>query len=183
MADKSAANVVAAIDKSRDTTLRDFITPSAFATSVKRRRAIWQRISVRFEPLMAARRPSSRSPRRRPGAGRGNPRLFEEPHNRQVISELRSAAWHGRSMRAAAPARTLRGAHRPGPDAATLARDEAKAMLEAAGASVTGGVSKKDRYVVAGTDPAASSRSASARRAVIDENGDAQAARPIDGTS
>ena len=54
----------------------------------------------------------------------------------------------------------------------TLARDEAKEMLEAAGAKVAGSVSKKTDYVVAGAD--AGSKLAKAEELgvpVLDEEG------------
>ena len=57
----------------------------------------------------------------------------------------------------------------------TLSRDDAKALLEAAGGKVAGSVSKKTDYVVAGAERAASSRKPQrARRStILDEDGTA----------
>jgi len=174
MADKSAANVVAAIDKSRDTTLARFI----YALGIRHvGEATARDLAAHFgalEPLMAATATELLEVRDvGPVLAEAIHDFFEEPHNRQVISELRSAGVHWQEH---APRRA--GA---GPLAGrtfvltgtlpTLARDEAKAMLEAAGASVTGGVSKKTDYVVAGTDAGGKLAKAQALGvAVIDEN-------------
>lgn len=91
--------------------------------------------------------------------------FFAEAHNRTVIEQLRApgrltwpegppaphmpdAADTDDGMRSAFAGRTvvLTGT------LPTLSRDEAKAMLEAAGAKVAGSVSKKTHYVVAGAD-------------------------------
>ena len=82
--------------------------------------------------------------------------FFAEPHNRDVIARLRTAGlhWPEQAMaRQPSDALPLSGktfvltGTLP-----TLGRDQAKDMLEAAGAKVSGSVSKKTSYVVAGTE-------------------------------
>jgi DNA ligase (NAD+) len=80
--------------------------------------------------------------------------FFQQPHNREVVEQLRAC---GVSWEEGEPAERA-----PQPLAGmtvvltgtlpTLSRDEAKDMLEAAGAKVAGSVSKKTHYVVAGTE-------------------------------
>jgi DNA ligase (NAD+) len=81
--------------------------------------------------------------------------FFAEPHNRQVIEQLRAAgvSWPEGPPAPRAPKGVLAGktivltGTLP-----TLSREDAKEMLEAAGAKVTGSVSKKTDYVVAGAE-------------------------------
>src|SRR6185295_15241412 len=80
--------------------------------------------------------------------------FFQQPHNVEVIELLRACGLHWEEGEPAAQA--------PKPLAGktvvltgtlpTLTRDEAKDMLEAAGAKVAGSVSKKTDYVVAGAE-------------------------------
>jgi DNA ligase (NAD+) len=101
--------------------------------------------------------------------------FFSEPHNRLVIDQLRAA---GVTWPEGPPApRTPQGALAGMTVVLTgtlpsLSREDAKAMLEAAGAKVAGSVSKKTNYVVAGAD--AGSKLAKAEELgidVIDEEG------------
>ncbi len=81
-------------------------------------------------------------------------RFFAQPHNREVIDALRACGVHwpeGEPAQAtpqilAGKTVVLTGT------LPTLGRDEAKEMLEAAGAKVAGSVSKKTSVVVAGTE-------------------------------
>ncbi|RYF77055.1 MAG: NAD-dependent DNA ligase LigA [Comamonadaceae bacterium] len=100
--------------------------------------------------------------------------FFDQPHNREVVARLRECGVHWPDGEGAAQApRPLAGktfvitGTLP-----TLTRDEAKDKLESAGAKVAGSVSKKTDYVVAGTE--AGSKLDKARSlgvAVIDEAG------------
>ncbi|MGF6720814.1 DNA ligase (NAD+) [Paraburkholderia sp. GAS41] len=103
-------------------------------------------------------------------------RFFAEEHNRTVIEQLRApgkVTWAEGPRAPKAPQGVLAGktivltGTLP-----TLAREEAKEMLETAGAKVAGSVSKKTDYVVAGAD--AGSKLAKAEELgvrVLDEDG------------
>jgi DNA ligase (NAD+) len=81
--------------------------------------------------------------------------FFDQPHNREVVEQLRAVGvgWPEHDGAALAAPRPLDGktfvltGTLP-----TLGREEAKALLEAAGAKVAGSVSRKTSYVVAGAD-------------------------------
>jgi DNA ligase (NAD+) len=80
--------------------------------------------------------------------------FFAEPHNREVIAALGKGGvrWpEGPRRRAATGPLTGKTFVLTG-TLPSLSRDEAKALLEAAGATVAGSVSKKTDYVVAGAD-------------------------------
>ena len=79
--------------------------------------------------------------------------FFEEPRNRKLVEDLRKAslAFKGkkkeRGTRLAGQTFVLTGT------LANYSREEAKRMIEDAGGRVSGSVSKKTDYVVAGADP------------------------------
>ena len=82
--------------------------------------------------------------------------FFEQPHNREVVEQLRAAGiqWpEGEGAIDSAAPQPLAGktlvltGSLP-----TLSRDEAKALIEAAGGKVAGSVSKKTHFVVAGDE-------------------------------
>ena len=80
--------------------------------------------------------------------------FFAQPHNREVVEQLRACGVHWEEGAAreqtaqplAGMTVVLTGT------LPTLGRDQAKEMLEAAGAKVSGSVSKKTSYVVAGAE-------------------------------
>ena len=102
--------------------------------------------------------------------------FFDQPHNREVVEQLRAAGvqWpEGEGSAASAALQPLAGktfvltGTLP-----TLSRDDAKERIEAAGGKVSGSVSKKTDYVVAGSE--AGSKLDKARelgRPVLDEAG------------
>ena len=80
--------------------------------------------------------------------------FFDQPHNREVVEQLRACGVHWEEGE---PARARPSRSRARPSCITgtlptLSRDEAKDMLEAAGAKVAGSVSKKTDFVVAGAE-------------------------------
>ena len=173
MADKSAANVVAAIDSSRHTTLARFI----YALGIRHvGEATARDLAAHFgslDPLLAA-TPAELLQVRDVGPvlAEAIHDFFSEPHNQQVIAALRATGvqWsEGPPQRAAAGPLTGRTFVLTG-TLPSLSRDEAKALLEAAGATVAGSVSKKTDYVVAGADAGSKLTKAQALGvAIIDE--------------
>jgi len=157
MAEKSAANVKAAIDKSRKTTLHRFI----YSLGIRNVGEVTAKDLARhfgsLDRLMQADVDSlQEAPDVGPIVAESIARFFAEPHNREVIEQLRAAG-----IRWDESAGMAQAANR-GPFAgkivvltgtlAALSRDAAKERIEAAGGKVTGSVSKKSDFVVAGEE-------------------------------
>ncbi|MGH8799937.1 MAG: NAD-dependent DNA ligase LigA, partial [Casimicrobiaceae bacterium] len=156
MADKSAANVVAAIDRSRGTTLARFV----FALGIRHVGETTATDLARHFGNLAALESADEAALLEvhdvgPVLARSIRQFFAESHNREVIAQLRAAGVHWpESTPQRAPAGKLAGLVFVLTGALpTLSRDEAKVLIEARGGKVAGSVSKKTNYVVAGTDP------------------------------
>jgi DNA ligase (NAD+) len=173
MAEKSAANVVSAIAASREATLARFI----YALGIRHVGEVTARdLAAHFgtlDALMAADVASLQTaPDVGPVVAESVARFFAEPHNREGIELLRAAGvrWaEGEPRRAASGAFAGKIVVLTG-SLAAMTREEAKARIEAEGGRVTGSVSKKTDFVVAGDE--AGSKLDKARElgvAVLDE--------------
>lgn len=155
MGEKSAANLVAALEHSRATTLGRFI----FALGIRNvgettARELAQHFGA-LDTLMDTDEATLQTvPDIGPVVAHSIAEFFRESHNREVIAQLRERGVHWEEGRAHTPAsdqlsgRTfvLTGTL---PD---MSRDDAKALIERHGGKVTGSVSKKTDYVVAGSE-------------------------------
>jgi DNA ligase (NAD+) len=156
MADKSAANLLAAIDASRHTTLSRFIFGLGIRNVGEATAKDLARHFGGLDALMAADAETlMQVPEVGPVVAQSIAQFFAEPHNREVVEQLRAA---GVSWEEAAPQRAQPGALLGKTFVLTgtlphMPREEAKERIEAAGGKVTGSVSKKTDYVVAGADP------------------------------
>jgi len=154
MGDKSAANLLQAIDRSRTTSLGRFV----YALGIRHvGESTAQALAAHFgnlDALLAADQARLLEvPDVGPVVAESIRRFLDEPHNRQVITALRKAGVHW-SESAGSPPRDK------GPlsgrtfvvtgTLAALTRTEATEMIEAAGGRVSGSVSKKTDFVVAG---------------------------------
>jgi len=155
MAEKSAANVLSAIDKSRATTLSRFI----YALGIRHVGETTAKDLARhfggLDALMAAGEAALHEvPDVGPVVAESIARFFAEPHNRGVIGELRAAGvhWDETAPQRAAPGRLAGQTFVLTGTLPTLSREEAKALIEAQGGKVAGSVSAKTCYVVAGTE-------------------------------
>ena len=100
--------------------------------------------------------------------------FFDQPHNREVVEQLRACGvtWPEGPPAPVTPQPLSGKTFVITGTLPTLSRDEAKALIEAAGGKVAGSVSKKTSYVVAGTE--AGSKLTKAQElgvAVLDEAG------------
>jgi DNA ligase (NAD+) len=155
MADKSAKNIVDALEQSKQTTLPRFLfglgirhvgeaTAKALARHFGKLDSIMQASEAQLLQVADV----------GPVVAMSIRTFFEQPHNREVVEQLRACgvSWEEgeplviESLPLAGKTFVLTGT------LPTLSRDEAKAMLEAAGAKVAGSVSKKTDYVVAGDE-------------------------------
>ena len=155
MGEKSAINLVRAIDRSRETTLARFI----FALGIRNVGETTAKDLARhfggLDALLAADEGALlQVPDVGPVVARCIVEFLAEDHNREVIASLKQVMRWPETEAAARPADgrlagktfVLTGT------LPTLRRDEAAALIEAVGGKVAGSVSKKTDYVVAGAD-------------------------------
>ncbi len=176
MADKSAKNLLDAIEKSKQTTLARFV----FGLGIRHvGEATAKELARHFGNLDAI---MDATEEQLVGVSDVGPivtksvrTFFDQPHNREVVEQLRACGVTWAESEVGEPAAVV---SKPLSGKTfvitgtlpTLSRDQAKDMLEAAGAKVAGSVSKKTDYLLAGTD--AGSKLDRARElgvAVIDE--------------
>ena len=155
MAEKSAQNLLDALEKSKQTTLPRFLfglgvrhVGEATAKALARRFGTMDAImNATLEQLEAV-------PDVGPIVARSIRTFFDQAHNREVVEQLRACGIHwpeGEPAAQAVHALTGKTFVLTG-TLPNLSRDEAKDRLEAVGAKVAGSVSKKTHYVVAGAE-------------------------------
>ena len=158
MAEKSASNLVDAIEKSKSTTLPRFLfglgirnVGEATAKDLAKHFGGLDAImNASIDELLAVRDVG-------PIVAESIRKFFDERHNREVVEQLRAAGVHWPEATPVALASESVGVFAGKTvvltgTLATLSRDEAKERLEAAGAKISGSVSKKTDYVVAGAE-------------------------------
>ena len=155
MAEKSAANILAAIEHSKHTTLARFIYALGIRNVGEATAKDLARHFGTLEILMQADAEQLIAvPDVGPIVAQSITEFFAEPHNREVISALRAVGvtW---SEAPVVPAIQTTLSDKIFVLTGTLpnmSRDDAKARIEALGGKVTGSVSKKTDYVVAGAE-------------------------------
>ena len=155
MAEKSAVNLLDALEKSKSTTLGRFLfslgirhVGEATAKELSRHFGQLDAIMVASEDALLQVADVG------PVVAHSIHTFFAQPHNREVVQALRDAGVTWPEGEALAPTEmplagitvVLTGSLQ------SMGRDEAKEKLEALGAKVAGSVSKKTHYVVAGAE-------------------------------
>ncbi|UJB63796.1 NAD-dependent DNA ligase LigA [Acidovorax sp. YS12] len=175
MAEKSAQNVLDALEQSKRTTLPRFLfglgirhVGEATAKDLARHFGALDAImDASVDQLLQVNDVG-------PVVAQSIHTFFAQPHNREVVAQLRACgvAWEegapveGATLPLAGKTIVLTGT------LPTLGRDEAKDLLEAAGAKVAGSVSKKTYCVVAGAEAGSKLDKAQALGIpVLDEDG------------
>ena len=160
MGEKSAQNLIDGLHKSRQTSLGRFlfslgirhVGETTAKDLAKHFGALDRLMDASVEQLLEVRDVG-------PVVAQSVRTFFDQAHNREVVEQLRAAGirWdeHAGTALDATPTPlsgktvVLTGA------LPTLSRDAAKELIEAAGGKVSGSVSKKTHFVVAGTDAGA----------------------------
>jgi DNA ligase (NAD+) len=155
MAEKSAQNLLDALEKSKQATLPRFV----FGLGIRHvGEATAKELARHFGQLAAIMDASEDALLQVPDVGpivaHSIHTFFAQAHNREVVQALRDAGIHWAEGDALAPTEmplagltvVLTGTLQ------SMGRDEAKDKLEALGAKVAGSVSKKTSYVVAGAE-------------------------------
>jgi len=174
MAEKSASNIVAAIEKSKRTTLARFIYALGIRNVGESTAQDLARYFGNVERVATADADALQQvPDVGPVVARSIADFFAEPHNREVIEQLLAAGVSfaetaARQVDTASPVYgktfVLTGA------LANLTRDEAAQKIRDRGGKVSGSVSKKTDFVVAGLDAGSKlDKAQELRIAILDE--------------
>ncbi len=156
MGEKSAQNLLDALERSKETTLARFL----YAIGIREvGEATAQTLARHFGSLQAIEQADEETLQQVPDIGpvvaayiAG---FFRQPHNQEVIRRLREAGVHWPEGEPAPKPEELplHGRSFVLTGALSRPREEIKAELQALGAKVTGSVSKKTDYVVVGENP------------------------------
>ncbi|MCY7388779.1 MAG: NAD-dependent DNA ligase LigA [Burkholderiales bacterium] len=188
MAEKSATNLLASIEKSKRTTLPKFL----FGLGIRHVGEATAKDLAKYFGNLDAIMDANNAQLLQvhdvgPVVAQSIRQFFDEPHNREVVEQLRACkvTWpetqieHGRASHGENAPVGNAGAD-PGlfsgktvvltGTLTAMSRDEAKDKLEALGAKVSGSVSKKTDYVVAGAEAGSKlDKAVELRVAVLDE--------------
>ena len=173
MADKSANKLLEALEKSKQTTLPRFL----FGLGIRHvGEATAKELARHFGKLDAIMDASEEQLLEVSDVGpivaKSMRTFFDQPHNREVVEQLRACgvSWTEGEAAARAPQPLSGKTFVITGTLPTLSRDEAKDRVEAAGGKVAGSVSKKTDYLVAGAEAGSKLTKAHALGvAVIDE--------------
>ncbi|WP_411882249.1 NAD-dependent DNA ligase LigA [Polaromonas sp. YR568] len=155
MAEKSANNLLEALEKSKQTTLPRFL----FGLGIRHvGEATAKELARHFGKLDSVMDATEEQLLEVSDVGpivaQSIRTFFEQPHNREVVEQLRACGvtWEEGEPAARAPQPLSGKTFVITGTLPTLSRDEAKDAVEAAGGKVAGSVSKKTDYVVAGEE-------------------------------
>ena len=164
MADKSASNLIKAIEKSKNTTLARFIYSLGIRNVGETTAKDLARYFGGLDRLIAADAESLRLvPNIGPVVAESIADFFGERHNLEVIEQLRASGIRWKEDEGAQQRRRSHITSDTGKAGGkifvltgslpNLTREDAKEKIEAVGGKVAGSVSAKTDYVVAGADP------------------------------
>ncbi len=158
MAEKSAANLYAAIEKSKHTTLPKFlfglgirhVGETTAKDLAKHFGALDAIMDAPLEQLLEVRDVG-------PVVAQSLRKFFDEPHNREVVEQLRAGGVRWQEFEPSAKPAAASGVFAGKTVVLTgtlssMSRDDAKEKLETLGAKISGSVSKKTDFVVAGAE-------------------------------
>jgi DNA ligase (NAD+) len=155
MASKSAQNIVEALEKSKQTTLPRFL----FGLGIRHvGEATAKELAKHFGQLDAIMDASVEALLQvndvGPIVAQSLRTFFDQPHNREVVEQLRACGvrWPEGEPTSGGPKPLVGKTFVVTGTLPTLGRDAVKDLIEAAGGKVSGSVSKKTSFVVAGTE-------------------------------
>jgi len=154
MADKSAQNVLDALEKSKSTTLPRFIYALGISNVGE---ATAQALAAHFADLHALEHADEVALQEisdvGPVVADSIVKFFHQRHNRDVIQKLIKAGVHWPKLEKSQKTKPLTGKTFVITGTLSIKRDELKDRLQSLGAKVAGNVSKSTDYVIVGEEP------------------------------
>jgi DNA ligase (NAD+) len=155
MAEKSAQNIVEALEKSKQTTLQRFVYGLGIRHVGEATAKELAKHFGKMDAIMDAPEDSLLGVNDiGPIVAKSIRTFFDQAHNREVVEQLRACGvtWEEGAAGSDAPKPLAGKTFVLTGTLPTLGRDAAKDLIESAGGKVSGSVSKKTNFVVAGTE-------------------------------